>query len=55
MSSLTVPAGTAGLTTNTIGTDATSATGAKSFSISNGSFANSHGLIVTWLDAITMV
>ena len=29
MSSLTVPAGTAGLTTNTIGTDATSATGAK--------------------------
>ena len=55
MSSFTLLAGTEGLTTSTIGTEAASAIGAKSFSMSNGSLAYSAGFMVTWLEAMTMV
>ena len=55
ISSRTFCAATAGCTASTIGTEATWATGAKSLSISNGSLAISQGLMVTWLDAMTMV
>jgi hypothetical protein len=55
MNSFTFCAATEGFTTSTIGTEAASATGAKSFSMSKGSLSYSHGFMVTWLEAMTMV